>query len=110
MQPDAPVPRQPSWPVSGVDAIPQRRPPVPRPTCHKKQDHHVTTAATATALQDTIIKDSKKQDPTINAEWTEDTFEAVDWQANGSSFKALAPGRQLQISKYAHEWTPTMHY
>jgi hypothetical protein len=48
--------------------------------------------ATATTLQDTIIKDSKKRDPTINAEWTEDTFESVDWQANGSSFKALAPG------------------
>jgi hypothetical protein len=25
-------------------------------------------------------------------------------------FKALVPGRQLQISKYAHEWTPTMHH
>jgi hypothetical protein len=76
----------------------------------KKQDHHVTTAASATALQDTIIKDSKKRDPTIDAEWTKDIFESVDWQANGSSFKALAPGRQLQISKYAHEWTLTMHY
>jgi hypothetical protein len=76
----------------------------------KKQDHHLTTAATATTLQDTIIKDSKKPDPTIDAEWTEDTFESVDWQANGSSFKALVLGRQLQISKYAHEWTPTMHH
>jgi hypothetical protein len=46
----------------------------------------------------------------IDTKWTEDTFESVDWQANGSSFKALAPGQQLQISKYVHEWTPTMHH
>jgi hypothetical protein len=76
----------------------------------KKQDCHINTAATATTLQDTIIKDSKRQDPTIATEWTEDTFKSVDWQANGSSFKALTPGQHLQISKYAHEWTPTMHH
>jgi hypothetical protein len=76
----------------------------------KKQDCHINTAATATTLQDTIIKDSKRQDPTIDTEWTEDTFKSVDWQANGSSFKALTPGQHLQISKYAHEWTPTMHH
>jgi hypothetical protein len=34
----------------------------------KKQDCHVTTAATATTLQDTIIKDSKKWDPMIDTE------------------------------------------
>jgi hypothetical protein len=76
----------------------------------KKQDHHVTTAATTNTLEDTIIKDSKKWDPTIDTKWTEDSFELVDWQAHGSSFKALAPGWQLQMSKYAHEWTPTMHH
>jgi hypothetical protein len=103
--PDNQVGRFPGWmPYPNAGLLYQGR------LVTKKQDHHVTTAATATALQDTIIKDSKKQDPTIDAEWTEDTFESVDWQANGSSFKALAPGQQLQISKYAHEWTPTMHH
>jgi hypothetical protein len=52
----------------------------------KKQDCNITTAATATTLQDTIIKDSKKWDPMIDAEWTEDSFELVNWQANGSSY------------------------
>jgi hypothetical protein len=59
-------------------------------------------------------------DPMIDTKWTEHTFKSVDWQPNGSSFKALALGsssfkalalgRQFEISKSAHEWTPTMHH
>jgi hypothetical protein len=55
------------------------------------------------------MKDSQKRDPLIAKPWTNDTFNSVNWQANQSSFSALAPGRKIQISKYAHEWTPTIH-
>jgi hypothetical protein len=75
----------------------------------KKQEAHVITATTAPALQQSIMKDSKKRDPLIEAEWTDDTFNSVDWQANKSSFDALSPGKKIQISKYAHEWTLTLH-
>jgi hypothetical protein len=75
----------------------------------KKQEVHVITATTTPALQQSIMKDSKKRDPLIEAEWTDDTFNSVNWQANKSSFNALSPGKKIQISKYAHEWTPTLH-
>jgi hypothetical protein len=55
------------------------------------------------------MKYSKKWDPVIEVEWTDDTFNSVDWQANKSSFNALSLGKKIQISKYAHEWTPTLH-
>jgi hypothetical protein len=75
----------------------------------KKQEAHVITATTAPALQQSIMKDSKKRDPLIEVEWTDDTFNSVDWQANKSSFDALSPGKKIQISnKYTHEWTPTL--
>jgi hypothetical protein len=75
----------------------------------KKQEAHVMTVSTAPALQDAIMKDSKKWDPQIAEPWTNKTFNNVDWQANQSSFGALSAGQKIQISKYAHEWTPTMH-
>jgi hypothetical protein len=55
------------------------------------------------------MKDSQKRDLLITEPWTNDTFNSVNWQANQSSFSALSPGQKIQISKYAHEWTPTMH-
>jgi hypothetical protein len=75
----------------------------------KKQESHIITTTTAPGLQQAIIKDSQKRDPLIIEPWTNVTFNSVDWQANQSSFSALAPGQKIQISKYAHEWTPTMH-
>jgi hypothetical protein len=75
----------------------------------KKQDRHVTTTTSANTLQDTIIKDSKKHDPTIDIKWTEESFKSVDWQANGSSLKALAPGQQLQITKDVNAWLDSNH-
>jgi hypothetical protein len=55
------------------------------------------------------MKDSQKRDPLVAQPWTNDTFNSINWQANQSSFSALSPGRKIQISKYAHEWTPMMH-
>jgi hypothetical protein len=55
------------------------------------------------------MKDLQKRDPLTAEPWTNDNFNSVDWQANQSSFSALSPGQKIQISKYAHEWTPTMH-
>jgi hypothetical protein len=75
----------------------------------KKQEAHVITVSTAPALQDAIIKDSKKQDTQIAEPRTNKTFNNVDWQANQSSFTDPLPRPKIQILKYAHEWTPTMH-
>jgi hypothetical protein len=75
----------------------------------KKQEAHIITASTAPNLQEAIMNDSKKRDPQIAEPWTDNTFNNVDWQANQSSFTALSPGQKIQISKYAHKWTPTLH-
>jgi hypothetical protein len=75
----------------------------------KKQDETVVTAATAPSLQTVLCKKSQKRDPDISHSWTNETFDDIDWTAVCSSFKSLAPGRKLQISKFTHEWTPTMH-
>lgn len=76
----------------------------------KTQESHVITVTTAPALQESVMSDSKKRGPVIEEQWTEATFNCVDWQANQSSFKALSPGKKIQIAKFAHEWTPTLHH
>jgi hypothetical protein len=58
---------------------------------------------------DAKMEERKETLREIAEPWTNDTFNSVDWQANQSSFSALAPGQKIQISKYAHEWTLTMH-
>jgi hypothetical protein len=75
----------------------------------KKQDEQVITAATAPRLQTVMCKKSQKRDPNIHEPWTDDTFNTIDWLTVRSSFKSQAPGRKLQIAKFTHEWTPTMH-
>ena len=76
----------------------------------KAHDDYVTTAATAPQLCQHIIKDSKKRDKFIPNDWTDATFDDVDWKAINSSLKAVSIGRRFQLSKFAHEWTPTLHH
>ena len=53
-------------------------------------DDYVTTAATAPRLCQHIIEDSKKRDKFIPNDWTDATFDDVDWKAINSSLKALS--------------------
>ena len=76
----------------------------------KAHDDYVTTAATAPRLCQHIIEDSKKRDKFIPNDWTDATFDDVDWKAINSSLKAVSIGRRFQLSKFAHEWTPTLHH
>jgi hypothetical protein len=75
----------------------------------KKQDDYVTTAATAPRLRKCLIKKSKRHDPFLKQDWDATTFEDIDWKGMRSSFGGLTKGRQFQLSKYAHNWTLTLH-
>ena len=76
----------------------------------KAHDDYVTTAATAPQLCQHIIEDSKKRDKFIPNDWSDATFDDVDWKAINSSLKAVSIGRRFQLSKFAHEWTPALHH
>ena len=76
----------------------------------KKIDDYVMTAATAPRHEAYLIKRSKRIDPTIATEWTEETFYDIDWSPNESSFKAMSFGIRIQIAKYVVNWTPTGHH
>ena len=76
----------------------------------KAHDDYVTTAATAPRLCQHIIEDSKKRDKFIPNDWTDATLDDVNWKAINSSLKAVSIGRRFQLSKFAHEWTPTLHH
>ena len=73
----------------------------------KNQDEYVKTAATAPHLCKHIMEDSKKRDKFIPTDWTDDTFDDIDWKAVKSSMQAVSIRWRFQIAKYAHEWTPT---
>jgi hypothetical protein len=75
----------------------------------KKQDDYVTTAATAPRLRKRLITKSKRHDPFLDRDWDTATFDDIDWKGVRSSFGRLSKGRQFQLSKYAHNWTPTLH-
>ena len=76
----------------------------------KAHDDYVTTAATAPRLCQHIINDSKKCDKFIPNDWTDATFDDIDWKVINSSLKAVSIGCHFQLSKFAHEWTPTLHH
>jgi hypothetical protein len=75
----------------------------------KKQDDYVTTAATAPRLRKQLIKKSKRHDLFLEADWDMTTFNDIDWKSMQSSFGCLTKGRQFQLAKIAHNWTPTLH-
>jgi hypothetical protein len=75
----------------------------------KKQDDYITTAGTAPRLRKRLIKKSKWHDPFLPANWQGTMFNDIDWKSVQSSFGRLTKGRQFQLSKYAHNWTPTLH-
>jgi hypothetical protein len=66
-------------------------------------------AATAPWLHKRLIKKSKWHDPFLKQDWDAATFEDIDWKGMWSSFGCLTKGQQFQLSKYAHNWTPTLH-
>ena len=73
----------------------------------KRQDQSVRFARTAPRHRQYLISKSKRRDPHIQTAWTDETFDDIDWITHGQSFKALSNSRQIQISKYVHEWAPT---
>jgi hypothetical protein len=75
----------------------------------KKQDEYVITAATAPHLRKRLIDKSNQHDPFLTTPWEDTTFNDIDWKSVRSSFGRLSKGRQFQLSKYAHNWTPTLH-
>jgi hypothetical protein len=75
----------------------------------KKQDDYVMTAAMAPRLRKRLIKKSKRHNPFLEQDWDATTFEDINWKGVRSSFGRLTKGRQFQFSKYAHNWTPTLH-
>jgi hypothetical protein len=75
----------------------------------KKQDDYVTMAATAPWLRKRLIKKSKWHDPFLASNWQGTTFDDIDWKSVRSSFGCLTKGWQFKLSKYAHNWTPTLH-
>jgi hypothetical protein len=74
----------------------------------EKQDDYVTTAATAPRLRKQLIKKSKQHNPFLASNWQGTTFDDIDWKSVRSSFGHLTKGRQFQLSKHAHNWTPTL--
>jgi hypothetical protein len=66
-------------------------------------------AATAPRLRKHLIKKSKRHDPFLKQDWDAATFEDIDWKGMRSSFGHLTKGQQFQLSKSAHNWTPTLH-
>jgi hypothetical protein len=75
----------------------------------KKQDEYVITAATAPHLRKRLIDKSNQHDPFLTTPWEDTTFDNIDWKSVRSSFGRLSKGRQFQLSKYTHNWTPTLH-
>jgi hypothetical protein len=73
----------------------------------KRQDEYVTTAATTPRHRKYLIKKSQRRDPFITTDWTDATFDDIDFRALEQSMKATSFGRRIQISKFAHNWTPT---
>jgi hypothetical protein len=56
-----------------------------------------------------LITESQQHDPFIPSDWSDSTFNDINWKNLQSSFKNLSAGRQYQLSKFAHNWTPTLH-
>jgi hypothetical protein len=75
----------------------------------KKQDAYVTTAATAPCLRKWLIAKSKQHDPFLTVPWDDVTRNDINWNSVWSSFDQISKGWQFQLSKYAHNWTPTLH-
>jgi hypothetical protein len=71
----------------------------------KKQDDYVTTAATAPQLRKCLIKKSKRHNPLIE----QDLQISIGKACNPPCFSHLTKGRQFQLAKYSHNWTPTLH-
>lgn len=52
--------------------------------------------------------DSRLRDRTTP--WTTDIFHNIDWDCFELQFKALTPAHRLRITKFIHDWTPTLHH
>ena len=76
----------------------------------KKQEDYVVTASTAPDPCKHLINKSLCHDPFINDPWMDETFDNIDWKIIQSSFKPLPPSKKIQISKFVHDWTPTLHH
>ena len=76
----------------------------------KNKDEYIKTAAAAPCLCKHIMEDSKERDKFIPMDWTDNTFDDIDWKAVKSSMQAVSIGRRFQIAKYAHKWTPILHH
>jgi hypothetical protein len=72
----------------------------------KKQDKYVTTAATVPQLRKRLTLKSQHHDPLIPNDWSDATFDDIDWKSVWSSIKRQPVSRRFQISKFAHNWTP----
>ncbi len=75
----------------------------------KKQDKYVRTAATVLRLHKCLTLKSQCHDPLIPNDWSDDTFDDIDWKSVRLSIKCQPYGWHFQISKFAHNWTPTLH-
>jgi hypothetical protein len=73
----------------------------------KRQDEYVTTAATTPRHREYLIKKSQRRDEFIPSDWSNSTFDDIDFRNLEHSMKAMSFGRRIQISKFAHNWTPT---
>ena len=40
-------------------------------------------------------------------EWTQDTFQLIDWQSFGHYFKSIPMAKRIKVSKYIHDWQNT---
>jgi hypothetical protein len=69
----------------------------------------VTTAATVPRLCKCLTLKSQRHDPLIPNDWSDDTFDDIDWKSVRSSIKRQPYGQRFQISKFAHNWTLTLH-
>jgi hypothetical protein len=56
-----------------------------------------------------LIKKSQQHDPLIPNDWSDDTFNDIDWKSVQSSIKWKPVVQQFQLAKYAQNWTPTLH-
>jgi hypothetical protein len=70
----------------------------------------VRTAATVTRLREHLISHSQSRDKFIPNDWTDRTFDDIDWKPLCSSMKAVSFGRRFQLSKFIHKWTPTLDH
>ena len=61
----------------------------------KKQDEYVTTAATVPRLHKRLIIKSQRHNPLIPNDWSDDTFEDIDWKSVRSSIKRQPVGRSI---------------